>query len=66
MWGPYGNERDMKTVHKTVNMVERQETEDNEVLLLDDLCIIAHDLHKVGGDVSMREHHAFAPAYVIM
>jgi hypothetical protein len=59
----YGDEGDVKAVHEAVDVVEGQETEDDEVFLLDDLGIVAHDLNQVRGNVTVGQHHTLALAY---
>lgn len=53
----------MEAVHKAIDVVEGQEAEDDKVLLLDDLGIVAHDLDQVRGNVAVGQHHSLALAY---
>jgi len=59
----YSDGGDVKAVHEAIDVVEREESKDNQVLLPDDLGIIVHDLDEVGGDVAVGKHHTLALAY---
>lgn len=62
--GPtYSDGGDVEAVHETIDVVEGKEAQDNQVLLLDDLGIVVHDLNEVGGDVTVGKHHSLALAY---